>query len=40
MPTARNADRVANLSATIPVADDEDPWTTEELDGDPRGTHR
>ena len=32
MPTARNADRVANLSATIPVADDEDPWTTEELD--------
>ena len=31
MPTARNADQVANLSATIPVAEGEDPWTTEEL---------
>ncbi len=31
MPTARNADQVAHLSATIPVDEGEDPWTTEEL---------
>ena len=31
MPTARNAERMVDPSATIPVADGEDPWTAEEL---------
>jgi len=31
MPTARNAEQVANLSTSIPIAEGEDPWTAEEL---------
>ena len=31
MPTARNAERMVDPSATIPVADGEDPWTADEL---------
>ena len=31
MPTARNAEQVANLSTSIPIAEGEDPWTAEDL---------
>lgn len=31
MPTARNAERVDDPSAAIPVAEGEEPWTAEEL---------
>ena len=32
MPTARHANRVADPTASIPVAEGEEPWTAEELD--------